>query len=203
LQIACALGSLGSSRDAWLYSASIGNGFTFASNHDLLVSGTAERRVASTGAPMTQVGAVARYYIPQGKNTLFYAALSGDRISGGGVVDQLLLGGDTGLRGYKSRYQAGENRVLLSLEERAYTDWYPFRLFRVGGAAFFDIGRAWGGLNQNTANSGWLADVGLGLRIALDRASFANVLHVDIAVPLNRAPGIKAVQFVVKTEVTF
>ena len=204
LQLTRALESFGSTRDTWLYSAIVSDGFSFASGHDLLVSGKVERRIASTGAPMTQAGAVARYYIPQGHNRLFYAALSGDRISGGGgLPDQLLLGGDNGLRGYKSRYQAGENRALLTLEQRAYTDWYPFRLLRIGGAAFFDVGRAWGGSNQNIANSGWLADVGVGLRIALDRAAFANVLHLDIAVPLNRAAGIKPVQFAVKTEVTF
>ena len=203
VQLTRSLESLGSTRSAWQYFASVSNGFSFASNRNLLVSGLVERRIASTGAAMTQVGGVARYYIPQGNAALFYAALSADRISGGGLADQLLLGGSNGLRGYKSRYQAGERRALLALEQRAYTDWYPFRLLRVGGAVFFDVGRAWGGLNQNIANPGWLADVGVGLRIALDRAAFANVLHADIAVPLNRAPGIKPVQFLVKTEITF
>ena len=203
VQITRSLESLGSTRSAWLYSAFASNGFSFASNRDLLVSGTVERRIASIGVPMTQIGSAMRYYIPQGSNALLFTSLSVDRIRGGGLADQLMLGGDNGLRGYKSRYQAGERRALLSIEERAYTDWYPFRLFRVGGAAFFDYGRAWGGLNQNTANPGWLADAGVGLRIAMDRASFGNVLHADIAVPLNRAPGIKSVQFVVKTEVTF
>ena len=203
LQVTRALESLGSTRSAWLYSAFVSNGYSFESHSDLFVSGAAERRIASTGVPMTQIGGAVRYYIPQGKNMLFYAALSGDRVRDGGIADQLLLGGDNGMRGYPSRYQAGERRAVLTLEERAYTDWYPFRLLRVGGAVFFDYGRAWGGLNQNIANPGWLADIGVGLRIAVDRAAFANVLHLDIAVPLNRAPGIKPVQFVVKTEVTF
>ncbi len=202
-QITRALESLGSTNSAWLYSAFISNGYSFASRQDLFVSGAVERRIASTGVPMTQIGAAMRYYVPQSNNVLFYAALSSDRISGGGIADQLLIGGDNGMRGYPSHYQAGERRALLTVEERAYTDWYPFRLFRVGGAAFFDYGRAWGGLNRNTSNPGWLSDVGVGLRIALDRAAFANVLHADIAVPLNRTPGIKSVQFVVKTEVTF
>ncbi len=203
LQVTRALESLGSTRSAWLYSAFVGNGFSFASSNDLLVSGKAERRLATTGTPMTQVGAAVRYYVPQGKDALFYAALSGDGIKGGGIADQLLIGGNNGLRGYPSYYQAGEHRALLTLEQRVYTDWYPFRLVRVGGAAFFDVGRAWGGLNQNISNPGWLADAGVGLRFALDRSAFANVLHADIAVPLNRTPGIKSVQFVVKTEVTF
>jgi hemolysin activation/secretion protein len=76
---------------------------------------------------------------------------------------------------------------LLTLEQRGYTDWYPFRLLRVGGAVFYDVGRAWGGVNQNAVNGGWLSDVGIGLRLALDRTAFANVLHADLAVPLERA----------------
>ena len=203
LQLTRDLESLGSTRSAWLYSAFVSNGFSFTANRDLLLSGSLERRVASTGLPMTQAGTSARLYLPQGSNALFYASLAADRISGGGVADQLLLGGNNGLRGYPSYYQAGERRALLSLEQRAYTDWYPFRLLRVGGAVFFDYGRAWGGPNQNVSNSGWLADAGIGLRLALDRAAFSNVLHADIALPLNRTKDIKSTQFVVRTEVTF
>ena len=58
-------------------------------------------------------------------------------------------------------------------------------------------------MNQNAENPGWLSDVGFGLRLALDRTAFGNVLHADIAVPLNRAEGIKSVQFLVKTQVKF
>ena len=203
LQLTRDLQSLGSTRSAWLYSTFVSNGFSFAANRDLLVSGSLERRVGATGLPMTQGGASARLYLPQGSNAMFYASLTADRISGGGVADQLLLGGSNGLRGYPSYYQAGERRALLSLEQRAYTDWYPFRLLRVGGAIFFDVGRAWGGPNQNLSNPGWLADAGLGLRLAFDRAAFSNVLHADIAVPLNRSKDIKSTQFVVRTEVTF
>ena len=152
---------------------------------------------------MTQLGTVLRYYAPQTGRSLFYTSLALDRIRNGGIADQLLIGGTFGLRGYPSRYQAGEQRVLFTVEQRAFTNWYPFRLLRVGGAVFFDAGRAWGGLNQNTINGGMLADVGVGLRIALDRAAFANVLHVDLAVPLKRAADIKPVQFVVKTEFSF
>ena len=203
LQLTRNLELLGSTRSAWLYSAFVSNGFSYSANRDLLLSGSLERRVGSTGLPMTQAGASARIYLPQGSNTMFYASLAADRISGGGVADQLLLGGNNGLRGYPSYYQAGERRALLTLEQRAYTDWYPFRLLRVGGAVFFDYGRAWGGPNQNLSNPGWLADVGIGLRLALDRAAFSNVLHADIALPLNRSNDIRSTQFVVRTEVTF
>ena len=64
-------------------------------------------------------------------------------------------------------------------------------------------GRAWEGANQNTANPGWLSDVGLGLRIFSGRAAFGNVLHLDIAFPLNPDPAIASYQFLVKTKTSF
>ena len=39
---------------------------------------------------------------------------------------QLLIGGDTGLRGYPLGYESGTSRGLLTVEQRFYTDWYPF-----------------------------------------------------------------------------
>jgi outer membrane translocation and assembly module TamA len=99
------------------------------------------------------------------------------------------------------RYQSGNKSVLINLEERYYSDWNPFRLIRVGGAVFYDGGRAWGGSNPNEANSGWLNDVGIGLRLLTDRSAVGNVLHIDLAFPLNRAEGIDAVQLLIYTKV--
>lgn len=203
-QVTRALAGWGSTRSAWLYSANMSNGYTFGDSQTLLAAASFERRLASTGAIITQSGGVMRYYMPQGPRTLFFASASADRLSrGGGAADMLLLGGNNGLRGYPLRYQAGERRAIFSVEERAYTDWYPFHLFRVGGAVFFDYGRAWGGANQNQIENGWLADAGIGLRLSVDRASFANVLHADIALPINRPRDVKPVQFLVRTELTF
>jgi hemolysin activation/secretion protein len=80
-----------------------------------------------------------------------------------------------------------------------------WRLFRVGGAAFFDAGRAWGGnaaLAPNT-NNDWLANAGLGLRIVNSRAAFSSVLHFDIAWPINAPASIKKTQFLLKTKASF
>lgn len=203
VQLTKSFTTLGSSRSDWLYAVSVSDGYVFSSSRIVQAGATAERRISSLGLPMTQGGATLKYYAPQRERSLLFASLSVNRIRGGGVADQLTIGGTAGLRGYPSRYQSGDQRMLLSIEKRAFTTWYPFRLLRVGGAVFFDAGRAWGGANQNLVNGGTLSDVGVGLRLALDRAAFANVLHADIAVPLNRAPGIKPVQFVVKTEFSF
>jgi len=119
------------------------------------------------------------------------------------VNETLLLGGDNGLRGYPLRYQSGTRRALFTLEERHYTDIYLWRLFRIGGAGFFDSGRAWGGDNVNASNPGWLSDVGFGLRIESARSSFSNILHVDLAFPLNGTADIAKVQLLVKVKTSF
>jgi outer membrane protein assembly factor BamA len=114
-----------------------------------------------------------------------------------------MLGGDNGLRGYPLRYQAGTARALLTLEQRFYTDWYPFRLFHVGAAAFFDMGRTWGTDVTGAGSLGLLKDVGVGLRLGSSRSSFGNVLHVDLAFPLDGTDDIDHVQLLVQTKRSF
>jgi len=116
---------------------------------------------------------------------------------------QILLGGDNGLRGYPLRYQSGSGRALVTLEHRVYTDWYPFRLVRIGGAVFIDAGRTWGRGPVPVENKGWLADAGFGLRFGMSRSGLGNILHVDVAFPLNSEPGVDDVQFQVETKRTF
>jgi len=203
VQLGRSLAALGSSREVWLYSGKVSNGFEFQSNHTLLMSGSLSGLYGSGGGEHQLFSGSARYYAPHSKRALFFAGVSGDLVRNPDISDLLQLGGDNGLRGYPLRYQSGERRALLTLEERIYTDWYPFRLFRVGGAVFFDVGRAWGGENQNTVNPGWLSDVGFGLRILSARAAFGNVWHADVAFPLNADPSIQSVQFLFKTKFSF
>ncbi|MCH8059447.1 MAG: BamA/TamA family outer membrane protein, partial [Proteobacteria bacterium] len=113
------------------------------------------------------------------------------------------LGGDNGLRGYPLRYQGGDKSVLITLEQRLFTDWYPFRLFRFGGAAFFDAGRTWGQSPSGGENLGWLRDVGLGLRIGNSRSSIGRILHIDLAYPLDGNGDISTVQLLIEAKRSF
>ena len=203
LQLGHAFTGLGSTRDLWLYSGAISDGRDFFGDHTLLGTASLSGQYGDGGGEHQLLGGSLRYYMPQSKRALFYAAASADAVRKGDISDELLLGGDNGLRGYPLRYQSGDRRALLTLEQRVYTDWYPFRLFRVGGAVFFDLGRAWGGENQNTANPGWLSDAGFGLRFLSARSAFGNILHADVAFPLNHDPNIKSVQFLLKSKVSF
>ncbi len=203
LQLTMPVTAAGSTHSQPLYVAEVGKGFRSSGGQIMQLTGAVERRHGEFGLPIAQVGARAKFYFPLAARSLVYASIAWDQVHGGGITDQLLIGGNFGLRGYPSRYQSGEQRWLFTIERRVFTDWYPWRLLRVGGAVFFDSGRAWGGQNQNAVNGGQLSDIGIGLRIALDRTAFANMLHLDLAMPLNRAPGIKPVQFLIKSEASF
>jgi outer membrane protein assembly factor BamA len=203
VQLGWARTGWGSSHDALLYSAAVSRGFEPAPEHTLTTAASLSGQYASGQVSRQRFSAQARYYLPQSPRWLFYAATSADVLTRPELGDVLLLGGDSGLRGYPLRYQSGNQRSLFTLEERFYTDLYVWRLFRLGGAAFFDAGRAWGGDNVNTVQPGWLSDVGMGLRIVSARAAFSNVLHVDLAFPLDPTSNIKRVQILVKTKVSF
>lgn len=144
-----------------------------------------------------------KFYLRQSKRSVFYASVSASLTSNLDPEKQLLLGGDNGLRGYPLRYQAGKTNALLTLEERFYSSWQPLKLFNVGGAIFFDAGRAWGQDEYAAAPSGWLQDVGVGLRLGSARSALGNVLHIDLAMPLNRPNGIDSLQLLIETKKSF
>lgn len=100
------------------------------------------------------------------------------------------LGGLTGLRGFDRAFANGDSRAVLSIEQRLITNWYPFRLFRVGGAAFVDVGKVWGADVTGLSEKRTLSNVGLGLRLMSTRASSNRMLHIDFAMPLQSGDGI-------------
>lgn len=116
---------------------------------------------------------------------------------------QFALGGENGLRGYPLRHQLGDRRYLVTVERRYYADWHPFELFRVGGVAFFDIGRAWYGDGPDEENEGSVRDVGIGLRISSDRFETGSILHIDLAYPLDGGDDIDDMQVLVRGKSTF
>lgn len=204
LQLGRAMRALGSTRDGWVYDARVSRGFEPWPSHLVVASASMNGRLFDGRIDRQVTGARLAAYLPHDRRWLLYASLSADVLTHPGPLDSLTLGGDNGLRGYPLRWQAGTQRALLTLEERYYTDLFPLRLFRIGAAAFIDVGRAWGGAPAaGNADSGWLADVGFGLRIFSARTAVARVAHVDVAFPLGAGGDIRRVQLVVRSKTSF
>jgi outer membrane protein assembly factor BamA len=203
LQLGRSLAAFGATEQPWQFSAAASKGFRRKDGYEVLTAASYSSLYGSSSGDVRTTGLSARSFVPQQGSFLLHLGASVDTVRSPNTADELLLGGDNGLRGYPLRYQRGTHRMVLSAEERYYTDWYPLRLFRVGFASYFDVGRAWGAQLPN-ATPGWLSDVGFGLRILSTRASFGNILHVDFAFPLNRGdPGLSKAQFLVTTSKTF
>jgi hypothetical protein len=201
VQIGRSMAAFGATDQPWSYAASIGSGWRVPGGRELIASAGVSGEQGSIEGDSRSLSTGARYYVPRGSR-LTYATISLAAVTTPNAAGELLLGGDSGLRGFPLRYQRGTRRALLTLEERFYTEWYPFRLFRVGGAAFFDVGRAWGASEPNP-KPGWLSNAGVGLRILNARTSTGNVVHIDFAFPFQRGENIKAAQFLITTHKTF
>jgi hypothetical protein len=202
VQVGYAPEAFGSTRDALMFQSAWGKGFRNGGS-TLLLSGDFSGRVEGGTLYNGLADVYLRYYVEQSKNWLFFTNLYGSKGWRLDFDNQLLLGGDNGLRGYPLRFQDGTARTIFSVEQRYFTDWYPFRLFRVGGAIFFDAGRTWGQPELAQPSLGLLKDAGFGLRFGNARSGLGNVIHVDLAFPLNATRGIPKVQFVVQTEQSF
>ncbi len=209
-QVGWADTAFGSARSALNFMLAAGDGYILSKRDTLLVSSVFTGRLENGLLENGVLDSAVRFYAEQSGywpfrqgNWLFFttlAASAGKRLD---LENQILLGGDNGLRGYPLRYQDGTSRALFSLEERYFSDWYPFRLFRVGAAVFFDMGRTWGRPPLATRSLGLLKDAGFGLRFGNARTGLGNVIHVDLAFPFDGDPSIRHVQFLVQTEQEF
>lgn len=193
----------GADREAVVFSGQFGTGFQSADSLTMLVDSAANGRLESGSVRDTTLGANGRLYVRISETWLLFSMLSGGR---GVNLDQdheLVLGGENGLRGYPRNYQAGDRSALFTLEGRYFSSLYLFRLVRVGGAAFYDMGRAWGGSFVKSQDPGILRDIGVGLRLGMTRSGLGKVIHVDMAFPLDGDPTISRVQYLVTTKQSF
>ena len=113
--------------------------------------------------------------------------------------EQLLLGSETGLRGFPEGYQNGTKSVVLTAEKRFHFDWYPLQLAKFGAVIFADAGTTWGGKDKAEI----LADVGFGLRMIPTRTSNIKALHLDFAFPIDADKNVDGFQINVKTQQNF
>ncbi len=195
--------AFGAARDEALLQADYRAGFSPGSRRLLLLSAAGSGRLGDGGVRNGLVGGTVRFYARNFRRHLFFASVRADLARRLDPERQLLLGGDNGLRGYPLRYQEGNRRFLLTVEQRFYFPWEVLKLARLGAAVFADVGKAWFAGAAGSGDLGLLRDVGVGLRIASTRSSRGALVHVDLAFPLDGPGSIDSVQFLVTTHETF
>lgn len=102
--------------------------------------------------------------------------------------NQVILGGENGLRGYKNNSFTGARSVLVNLEDRVFFPGEYFHLVRFGAAAFFDSGAV---VPEGSGFSlkRFKSDVGFGFRMASTRSESGGVVRFDLAYAVNDGPG--------------
>lgn len=202
LELGFASRSLGSDRDAALVRAELSDGYHLSERQSAFASAALSTRLEHGNWVDILLATKLRYFYRQSESSVFYAGLSidlGNKLDGD---HDLLLGGDNGLRAYPIAFQTGEKRALLTLEQRYFTDWEVYRTLAVGAAVFVDVGRVWGPGSIDAPQLGTVKDFGVGLRLGNLRSARANVLHVDLAWPVDD-PFNSGPQLMVETRSTF
>ncbi|QQR73403.1 MAG: hypothetical protein IPJ17_18260 [Holophagales bacterium] len=205
------LGGLGASESSWIVSARWSDGVRLGERHLLVYESGFSGRFGDGGARDVRASFSARDLMTDfGRHRLVLGVWL-DATRRADPETQLLLGGDNGLRGYPLRYQEGDRRVLFSIEQRFYSEREILHVAHLGAAIFADAGRAWfNELHETPARSpgpgpasGWLGDVGVGLRLSSSRSSRGAMIHFDLALPLAGPSDLAHLQWLVTTSDRF
>ena len=204
IELGWAATAWGSDRNAALLRAQASRGFRLGEGQSLFVDGKLAGRFEERSPHDALFSGGLRYYRQTSLRNTFFASLAADVGRELDADHELLLGGDSGLRGYPLRYQTGSGRVVMTIEQRFYTRYSLWKLADIGGAVFFDMGQTWGeSAFGPTGNLGLLKDFGFGLRLGNSRSGLGNVIHLDIAFPLDGDRSISQAQFLVQTKRSF
>ena len=181
----------GGDRDRWIFNASERQGLSFGPGRFLLAGAAAAGRVARGRWENGLVtGTLDLYWkstwIKREHTIAAHAEFSNGRYLD--VANQIVLGGNSGLRGYKNFSFVGGKAALVNLEDRFFYDGEVLHLVRLGGAVFGEAGevvREGDGFSPARIKS----DIGFGLRAAPTRSRTGSVVRVDVAYALNSGPG--------------
>lgn len=204
IELGWAATTWGSDRNAALLRAEASRGFRLGEGRSLFVDGKLASRFEEGSPHDALFSGGLRYYRQTSQQSTFFASIAADVGHELDADHELVLGGDNGLRGYPLRYQTGSGRAVVTLEQRFYTRYSLWKLADIGGAVFFDMGQTWGeSAFGPTENLGLLKDIGFGLRLGNSRSGLGNVIHLDVAFPLDGDRSISQAQFLVQTKRSF
>lgn len=187
----------GSSRDTLLAESSAGSGFLLSESAFIRGAVGGGTRVTGDGTENSALWAELRHFktfepsfwgrLYLGRHTIASSAT----IDTAGDLDrdvEYTLGAITGLRGYSDRSFTGNNRTVLSVEDRIHL-WEDIAQFASVAAVFFgDLGASENSALLASWRNRLYSDVGTGLRIGFPRFAGAGLIKMDLAFPLRDGP---------------
>ena len=180
----------GSDRDRWMFNVSDQQGLSLGPGRFILARVGASSRLAArrweNGLVTAGVNIFWKTYWTRERTLVLHAEGSSGRFLD--PQNQLSLGGNSGLRGYKNDSFVGGKSILFNLEDRFFFEKEWFHLVRLGGVFFVDSGVA---VPEGSGFSfaRFKTDLGAGLRFAGTRTRSGAVARIDVAYALNGGPG--------------
>ena len=92
--------------------------------------------------------------------------------------NNLILGGNTGIRGYDKYFKTGNRRAVVNVESRFFTN-IKILSALFGAVAFADFGNVWKD-DEEISLKGMHSSVGVGLRIGFEKST-KNIVRIDLA----------------------
>ncbi|HXT01413.1 MAG TPA: hypothetical protein VN915_12105 [Elusimicrobiota bacterium] len=181
----------GADQDRWIFNAADQQGFGLGEGRFALAgaqfSGRLYNNKLENGLATANVNFFWKNYIFERTRTLVahFEAAQGHKLD---LNNQIILGGSTGLRGYKNDAFVGGRSMLMNLEDRFFFDGEYFHLARFGGAVFFESG-AVVPEGSGFSPARFRSDIGAGIRAASTRSTSGGIVRFDIAYALNQGPG--------------
>ena len=182
------------------YTNIIGMGDEHIVEGGFTIDGRHHSRLEGVDSVVAGVNFAYNYFVDE-KNR-WYAGFQYNKGQDLAQYEELTVGDVTGLRGYPSDYQRGNERYVFTIERRYFSDIHIFNILRVGAVAFFDVGKAWG-LEEKYGKSPTLSNVGFGLRFSSTKVRIGNVVHVDVATPLTAGEGLDEYQLTIGAQKKF
>jgi hypothetical protein len=181
---------LGSDQDRWIFNFADQQGLRLGEGRFALASAAFSGRVfddrLENGLATENLNFYWKNYIWTRTRTLVFH-LEGAQGVNLDLQNQLILGGNSGLRGYKNDAFVGGRSILMNLEDRFFFDGEYFHLVRFGGVMFVESGAV---EPEGTAITGQFhSDVGAGIRAGSSRSTSGSVARLDLAYALNGGPG--------------
>lgn len=104
------------------------------------------------------------------------------------IQKQLFLGENQGLRGFKTYFKTGQNRIILNFEERFYSK-LNFYSFNLGTALFLDTGYIWEN-DESFNNQPPYTAIGFGFRFGSPKTNNASMIRIDFAWRFHYGPNL-------------
>ncbi|XQW86644.1 hypothetical protein ACOYR1_07945 [Thalassotalea piscium] len=188
-----------------IWEAAIAKGFKFSENSFLFVNAEfeGESYSKSNNSNRAVVTLTTEYFHKINPQWSTYFKNTNQFSRNQFLDDPIVLGGDTGIRGFPLQFQHSKHNSQFTFEARYYPHINIYKLLELGAAGFIDTGRAFSPTVKSETPRTWMTSIGVGARLYSTHSSESRVIHFDIIKPLSTNTHVNNIEFRITTKHSF